>query len=172
MTMNINEITKRPARWKDCVKIAASELSGNQKLILNILSREEKTVFDFPQDRTNMRGRDYVALFDVDRAAWVRADKDGAAMYAFEFPLSVLADGGREGGMITTQNNVACSFPSSTPTCRDPHHGGSDVWTFFDGSFWIQSLGRGKWVRVKRFNATPARVAALYSLLPTEYNKP
>ena len=90
--MHENEITKRPARWTDCVKIAAGELTGTQKLVLNLLPRVEKTAFDFPQSPTNLKGVSYVALFEIDRAAWITTDEDGKALLAFEFPAAILED--------------------------------------------------------------------------------
>ena len=101
--MHENEITKRPARWTDCVKIAAGELTGTQKLVLNLLPRVVKTAFDFPQSPTNLKGVSYVALFEIDRAAWITTDEDGKALLAFEFPAAILEE-------IVAEDAILASF--------------------------------------------------------------
>lgn len=57
------------------------------------------------------------------------------------------------------------STPSTMVTCSDPHHGGQNKWGYWDGGFWHQTLGKGKWTRVRKVHITPNRVKALNSLI-------
>lgn len=50
-------------------------------------------------------------------------------------------------------------------TVKDPHHEGFSEWCCVNKKFYIRNGSKSLWTEVKKIHPTPARIAALNSLL-------